>query len=61
MTPLMAAVIGCQAPAAEELLYLGANVSLPDKQGDTVYHYAVLNCPPVVAVSSKIDRKTHIK
>ncbi|XP_055875593.1 85/88 kDa calcium-independent phospholipase A2-like isoform X2 [Biomphalaria glabrata] len=55
MTPLMVALIGKQALAAEELLRLGASLEKKDKNGDTAYHYAVLNCPPLVSLLVDYD------
>ncbi|GFS11115.1 85/88 kDa calcium-independent phospholipase A2-like [Elysia marginata] len=57
-TPLMVALMGKQAPAIEELLRLGANLSKKDKSGDTAYHYAVLNsCSPIVALLVDYDKE----
>ncbi|XP_059178453.1 85/88 kDa calcium-independent phospholipase A2-like [Physella acuta] len=56
MTPLMAALVGKQALCVEELLRLGAKIEKQDKNGDTPYHYAVLNCPPVVSLLIDFDK-----
>lgn len=56
MTPLMAALVGKQASTAEELLHLGISVGKKDRDGNTAYHYSVLYCPPLVAVSIMLFR-----
>ncbi|XP_035824061.1 85/88 kDa calcium-independent phospholipase A2 isoform X2 [Aplysia californica] len=57
MSPLMTAITGKQAPAAEEVLRLGGQLGQADKHGDTAYHFAVLNCPPVVALLVDFDKQ----
>lgn len=54
MTPLMAALVGKQSQAAEELLRLKVNVGKKDRDGNTAYHYCVEHCPVLVAVSTLI-------
>ncbi|CAL1540222.1 unnamed protein product [Lymnaea stagnalis] len=56
MTPLMTALIGKQALSVEELLRLGVSLGRIDKNGDTAFHYAVLNCPPVVSLLVDYDK-----
>ena len=47
----MASVLGRQAQCLEVLLRRGASVTQVDKQGNTIYHLAIISCPLVITVS----------
>lgn len=55
LSPLMIAVKGKNADCVSKLLELGAKIDLEDREGKTVYHYAVLYNPEVIRVSRQIQ------
>ncbi|XP_076459319.1 85/88 kDa calcium-independent phospholipase A2-like [Babylonia areolata] len=60
VTPLMASVLGKQPLSLETLLRHGASVTLVDKQGNTVYHLALIYCPLVITVLKDYDKSSVI-
>ncbi|KAK7112659.1 85/88 kDa calcium-independent phospholipase A2-like [Littorina saxatilis] len=57
MTPLMASVMGKQPQSLEMLLRKGASVNLVDKQGNSVYHLAVISCPLAITILKEYDKE----
>lgn len=58
LSPLMIAVKGKNTDSVSKLLELGAKIDLEDREGNTVYHYAVLYDPEVIRLLAENDQST---